>query len=412
MSKIDELIQKLCPNGVEWKTLEELGVFLGGLTGKSKDDFKDGNANFITYMNVFSNPGLNLHDDAKVKIADRENQRRLEYGDIIFTGSSETAEECAYTSVVCEVPEEDYYLNSFCFILRLYNVNLFNPHFLKHLFRSSNLRNQLAKTANGVTRFNVSKEKMKKIRIPVPPMEVQCEIVHILDQFTLLTAELTAELTARKQQYDYYRDELFVFDTKPDSAQLFKIKDICTRICSGGTPNTSNRKYYDGNIPWLRTQEVNFGPITDTDVKITEEGLNASSAKWVNKNAVIVAMYGATVGKVAYTNIALTTNQACCNLEIDDKKAVYKYVYYYLASKYEYIKSLGQGSQTNINADIVKNLDIFLPNLEEQQRIVDILDKFDAYCNDLTQGLPAEIELRKQQYEYYRDKLLSFKELK
>ena len=100
MSKLDELIQKFCPNGVEWKTLEELGNFYGGLTGKSKNDFKNGNANFITYNNVFSNPCLNLCDDAKVKIGINENQRRLKYGDIIFTGSSETLNECAYSSVV------------------------------------------------------------------------------------------------------------------------------------------------------------------------------------------------------------------------------------------------------------------------------------------------------------------------
>ena len=123
-------------------------------------------------------------------------------------------------------------------------------------------------------------------------------------------------------------------------------------------------------------------------------------------------MYGATVGKVAYTAIPLTTNQACCNLEVNEEVALFKYVYYWLTNKYEYIKSLGQGSQTNINAQIVKDLQIAVPSIEEQKRIVSILDRFDKLCNDISEGLPAEIEARRKQYEYYRDKLLSFEEVR
>lgn len=190
------------------------------------------------------------------------------------------------------------------------------------------------------------------------------------------------------------------------------IKDICKNICSGGTPNSKNKSYYGGNIPWLRTQEVDFCQINETELTITEEGLSNSSAKWIPKNSVIVAMYGATVGKVAYTAIPLATNQACCNLEINEEIALFKYVYYWIANSYEYIKSLGQGSQTNINAQIVKDLKIPVPPIEEQQRIVLILDRFDKLCNDISEGLPAEIEARRKQYEYYRDKLLSFEEVR
>ncbi|MBO5798741.1 MAG: restriction endonuclease subunit S [Paludibacteraceae bacterium] len=184
--------------------------------------------------------------------------------------------------------------------------------------------------------------------------------------------------------------------------------EVCEKITSGGTPNTQKSSYYGGNIPWLRTQEVDFCNITDTGVKITEEGLNNSSAKWIPANCVIVAMYGATVGKTGINKIPLTTNQACCNLQINSEIALYKYVYYYLSNKYEYIKSLGQGSQTNISAKIVKNLQISIPPLAEQQRIVSILDKFEALVSDLTQGLPAEIAASQERYEYYRDKLLRF----
>jgi len=122
-----------------------------------------------------------------------------------------------------------------------------------------------------------------------------------------------------------------------------------------------------------------------------------------------MAMYGATVGKVAINKIPLSTNQACANIQVNDKIANTRYIFYYLSKQYKYIKSLGTGSQTNINSKIVRNLNIPIPQLSEQERIVAILDKFDALVNDLSQGLPAEIEARRKQYEYYRNKLLTFK---
>lgn len=207
MSKLDELIQKYCPDGVEFRALGEIGSFYGGLTGKSKDDFKNGNARFITYMNVFSNMAVDLNTDTKVRISANENQRSLCYGDILFTGSSETPEECGMSSVVVDELNEPFYLNSFCFIFRLHDVSIMLPNFSKYVFRSSELRKQIVKTASGVTRFNVSKERMKKVIVPIPPLPIQAEIACILDNFT----ELTAELTARKKQYEYYRDKLLTF---------------------------------------------------------------------------------------------------------------------------------------------------------------------------------------------------------
>lgn len=406
MSKIEELIKKLCPNGVEYKTLGELGKFYGGITGKSKEDFKDGNAKFITYKNVYENISLKLDVEDKVKISEKENQRTLEYGDIIFTGSSETPDECGISSVITKKVEEKLYLNSFCFFFRMNNKEILNPDFAKHLFRSSNLRYQIGKTASGVTRFNVSKKAMEKICIPVPPLEVQCEIVHILDDFTLLSAELSAELKARKKQFEFYRNKLF--ENIKEKSIIKKVQDISKNISSGGTPLTSISEYYGGNIPWLRTQEVNFGEIWDTGVKITNLALNNSSAKMIPANCVIVAMYGATVGKVGINKIPLTTNQACCNIEVDEKIVNYKYLFYWLSERYEYIKSLGQGSQTNINSKIVKELEVPIPSLKEQCRIVEILDKLDKITNNISEGLPYEIKLRQEQYEYYRDKLLNF----
>lgn len=208
MSKLQELIHKLCPDGVEYKKLEDIGDFFGGLTGKSKEDFKDGNSKFITYRNVYSNPSLNIDFEDKVKISDNEKQHTVTYGDILFTGSSETPDECGMSSVVTTQTSEKLYLNSFCFGLRLYKMEEFNLHYLKHILRSNDIREQIKKTASGVTRYNVSKKRFAKIYIPVPPIEVQTEIAHILDDF----ADLAAELQARQEQYEYYRNKLLSFN--------------------------------------------------------------------------------------------------------------------------------------------------------------------------------------------------------
>jgi type I restriction enzyme S subunit len=189
------------------------------------------------------------------------------------------------------------------------------------------------------------------------------------------------------------------------------IGDVCSKVTSGGTPSTSHKDYYDGEIPWLRTQEVDWCDIYDTGVKITQKGLENSSAKWISENCVIVAMYGATAAKVGINKIPLTTNQACCNLEINKDIAEYKYVYYWLCNEYENLKALGQGSQSNINAQIIKNYPILVPSLEKQQKIVDILDRFSSLAESMENGIPAEIEANRKRYEYYRDELLNLKEI-
>ena len=139
-------------------------------------------------------------------------------------------------------------------------------------------------------------------------------------------------------------DEL-IQELCPNGVEYKTIQDVCNGICSGGTPKTGISEYYGGNIPWVRTQEVDWNYIYDTDVKITEEGLNNSSAKWIPANCIIVAMYGATAAKVAINKIPVTTNQACCNLEINEQITLLRYVYHFLCNEYKNLKSMGQGSQ-------------------------------------------------------------------
>lgn len=203
-------------DGVEWKKLGEIGLFYGGLSGKTKKDFEEGNAKYVTYSNIFNNIAVNLNINDVVNILPGEKQNVIAYGDVIFTGSSETPDECGMSSVVTEIINEPIYLNSFCFGFRLNNLSLYEPGFLKFLFRSNNIRNEIKKTANGVTRYNISKKLFSQIEIPIPPLPEQRRIVAILDHFETLVNDLSvglpAELEARRKQYEYYRDKLLTFD--------------------------------------------------------------------------------------------------------------------------------------------------------------------------------------------------------
>ena len=204
--------------GVTWMKMSEIGCFFGGLSAKSKADFANGNCKYITYMNVYNNLETDLNTNDLVSIGSDEKQNKLALGDVLFTGSSETPEECGMSSVICKEPPEILYLNSFCFGYRLNDTTMFNPHFAKHLYRCNQMRKQIIKTANGVTRFNVSKKKFGNIMIPVISIEEQERIAAILDRFERLTTDLQAglpaEIKARQQQYEYYRERLLTFKRK------------------------------------------------------------------------------------------------------------------------------------------------------------------------------------------------------
>lgn len=381
MSRLNELIEKYCQNGVEYKRLGEIGDFFSGLTGKSKEDFKDGNAKFITYRNIYSNPSLNLDINDKVRIMDGEKQNIVRYGDILFTGSSETPDECGMSSVVTEPTNECLYLNSFCFGLRLNNLEEYDLNFLKHLLRSHEVRSQIKQTASGVTRYNVSKKRFANVCIPTPPLEVQIEIAHILDQFSLLQAELQA----RQEQYEYYRNKLLSFN-ELGGAKWMTMSEICNNISSG-----KNR---------IKNPHGKYPVYGSTGIISYCESFSFSDTQ------ILVARVGANAG---YVQIAKGQYNVSDNALIIDfkKEFILKYVYYILMNMHlnKYAKG---GGQPLITASELKKLLIPIPPLSEQKRIVSILDKFDALVNDLSQGLPAEIAAVQEQYEYYRNKLLSF----
>ena len=160
--------------------------------------------------------------------------------------------------------------------------------------------------------------------------------------------------------------------------EYIKIGDIAKSIVSGGTPKSTKAEYYSGNIPWLNTKEINFNRIYSTEKYITAEGLNNSSAKYIKENCVIIAMYGATAGRAAINKISLTTNQACCNIEVDASKMDYNYVYYAIKNDYEHLASLANGgAQQNLNSLIIKNFEIPYVNLYIQKKISKILTSID-----------------------------------
>mgnify|MGYP001746576037 CR=1 FL=1 len=214
----DSLFEALdCPRA----TLGELGKFYGGLKGKTKNDFGSSGARYISYKNVYENISADFAWPDFVQVKEGENQLSLMKGDILLTGSSENMEEAGLSSVVTKEPEEESYLNSFSICYRLNDPSILNPEFSKYLFRSRLARKQIIRTAQGVTRFNVSKKKLANVSVPIPTLEEQQRIVDILDRFDALTSSLSeglpAELAARRSQYEYYRDQLLSFPRKGEN---------------------------------------------------------------------------------------------------------------------------------------------------------------------------------------------------
>ncbi|WP_226563754.1 MULTISPECIES: restriction endonuclease subunit S [Enterobacteriaceae] len=212
---------------VEWKSLGEVAEIYGGLTGKTKADFEKGNARYISYKKIFGSLDIKNMPTDYVHVREDERQHEVRYGDILFTGSSEIAEEAGISCAVTSQFDEPVYLNSFSFGVRFNNKIKLIPEFLKYLFRTNKMRKEISKTASGVTRFNISKARFKKILIPIlcpnnpeKSLAIQSEIVRILDKFDTLTNSITEglprEIELRQKQYEYYRDLLFSFP-KPDS---------------------------------------------------------------------------------------------------------------------------------------------------------------------------------------------------
>ena len=409
MSKIEDLIRQFCPDGVEYVKLDEMGSFYSGLSGKSKEDFRDGNAKFITYVNIFNNPALKTDVEDKVKIADGEKQNTIQYGDLLFTGSSETPDECGMCSVLTHHTDENLYLNSFCFGFRFNDLSDKCPSFMKHLFRSTSIRKKICKTANGVTRYNISKKEFAKLEIPLPPLPVQEAIVNILDRFAVYAAELQAELQARQQQYNYYRDTLLSFEGR-DDVQWKKLGEVADLL--SGFPFDSTQ-FTSAGIRLMRGVNIKRGQLCFNENDDRYWKSTTGLEKYiVDENDIVISMDGSLVGKsfgmVKKEHLPLLLVQRVARI----RSSVFNinFIYHCINNWFpNYVdKKKTQGAIPHISMKDIANFPIPSPSLEEQGKIATILDRFDTLVNDLSQGLPAEIEARQQQYEYYRDRLLTF----
>ncbi|KAB1991630.1 restriction endonuclease subunit S [Haemophilus parainfluenzae] len=245
--------------------------------------------------------------------------------------------------------------------------------------------------------------------IPIPPLPVQTEIVKILDALTALTSELTSELTLRRKQYEYYREKLLSEEELIKLGATAENLGDVTSISSGGTPSTKEPAYWvGGNIPWIKSESCKNKLIDEIKHHITEVGLQNSNAKLLSPNTTLMAMVGATIFKTAFLPFEATTNQNIAAIKSKNELSITdKFIFYYLTNMYDFFISKLSGYNM-VNLSQIKNIKILLPPLEEQQRIVAILDKFEALTNSITEGLPLAIEQSQKRYEYYRELLLNF----
>lgn len=255
--------------------------------------------------------------------------------------------------------------------------------------------------------------KYSQIEIPLPPIEVQTEIVRILDKFTSLEAELEAELDCRKRQYEYYRDKLLSFDNVGGQEVEWKKMSEVFDMRNGYTPSKAKAEYWEGGtIPWFRMEDIreNGRILSDSIQHITMVGVK--KGKLFPANSFILATT-ATIGEHALLIADSLANQRFTNLTVRKSlsdRLLVKFVFHYMFIVDEWCKkNINVSGFASVDMNKFKKLEFPIPSLEEQHRIVSILDRFESLTTSLQTGLPAEISARRQQYEHYRDKLLTFK---
>lgn len=380
MSKIDELIEKLCPNGVNYAKLGALCENLKKETLKTTELKKDGKypvinsgRDFYGYYDNYNNEG-----NAFVLAA------RGEYAGFI------------------NYIENEFWAGGLCYPYRSKDEQILITKFIYYYLKSNEKYIMETLVARGSIPA-INKSDIDKITLPVPPLEVQCEIVHILDDFTLLSAELSAELKAREKQYEYYKDILLKNYSSNGNIMLKEIAEYSKDKINAEELNEDNYVGVDNLLPNKQGKKKSS--------HIPQVG---NSTKY-HINDILIGNIRPYLKKIWYANNKGGTNGDVLVIHITNERVNPKYLYYILSSDkfFNYDTSNSKGAKMpRGNKDAVMKYKFFLPTMEEQNKIVNILDKFEKLCNDISEGLPAEIEARQEQYEYYRDKLLTFKELK
>jgi type I restriction enzyme S subunit len=254
---------------------------------------------------------------------------------------------------------------------------------------------------------NINADYVKNKVIPLVSLSEQERIVSILDTFTSSIDNLKQQITQRRKQYEYYRDQLLDLEGN-EGVEMKTLGEIGVCV-AGATPSTKIADYWEGgNIPWMSSGEVHQKVVTHTSSLITQKGYDNASTKMLPVNTIVIALagQGKTRGSVAITAIELCTNQSLCGVIIDNAQINNKYVYYYMTTRYNDLRriSSGEGTRGGLNLKMIASYPIPVTSLSEQQRIVDILDQFETSI----QNLEAQLSQREKQYEYYRNKLLTF----
>ena len=359
---LTELIEALCPDGVVYKRIGDIAeVGTGSSNGNEAVD------NGV-YPFFVRSQTIKAKDD-------------YEYDEeaIIIPGEGGIGEIFHYVNGKYALHQRVYRIH---FLTKDVNVKF------AYYYMQANFKSFILKKAVSATVTSIRKPMVEGFPLPMPPLPVQSEIVRILDNFTELTTELAAELTARKQQYEYYRENILNFENAP----LERLGDICTiergiRVVRGDLNE-------DSGVPVYQNSVVPLGYHTQA-----------------NRNANTPFVIGAgAAGQIGFSYENYWAADDCYTFA-ENTRINNRYLYFVLQkNSYQIASQVRRASIPRLPRVALENLKIAVPPLEEQERIVSILDRFDTLCNDITNGLPAEIEARQKQYEYYRDKLLTFKE--
>lgn len=359
MTKLEELISELCPDGVEFK---ELRAVLKIKNGSDYKAFGEGDIPVYGSGGVIACIDRFVYDKPSVLIPRKGSLDKLYYVDKPFWN----VDTIFYTEI---------------------NTDIVVPRYVYHCLLREHL--ERLNTAGGVP--SLTQTVLNKVKIPVPPLEVQREIVRVLDKFTLLSAELSAELSARRKQYEYYRNEMLTFDNEVKVLPLEKIAEIST-----GSSNT-NEGLDEGLYPFfVRSQE----PLRKNEYEFDE-------------TAIITAGDGVGVGKVYhYVEGKYALHQRAYRIHITSPEVLPRFYFHYMRSAFlPYIeKTMYHGSVASIRRPMLNAFPVPIPAIDVQERLIHVLDNFEDICSDLKIGLPAEINARQKQYEYYRDILLTFAE--
>ena len=390
MNKLKELINELCPNGVKYKNIQELCKISRGKV-MSKDFIKANAGEYPVYSSQTENNG----ELGKISTYDFDG----EY--LTWTTDGANAGSVFYR-------KGKFSVTNVCGLLEI-KSKVMIPKFLYYVLSIEAPKYVNAGMGNPKLMSNV----MAKIRVAVPPLEVQCEIVHILDDFTLLSALLSAELKARREQFNYYRDELI---KTAHGAKYKTLSEIATDMYRG--TGIKRDEVTETGIPCVRYGEIytTYNVLFDSCASYTDEA-KQKSKKYFEYGDALFAITGESVEEIGKSTVYLGKEKCLAGGDIVVMKHNEnpKYIGYALSTtEAQMQKSKGKIKSKVVHSSIpaLKEISIPIPSLKEQERIANIIENFDKICNDITSGLPAEIEARQKQYEYYRDKLLTFKELK